>query len=66
MKDKSESKHDLKRIEKTIKTIKTQVILDRISCNKKGADIDSFLTIYIRNRASKFTNNTSKQNNNNT
>jgi hypothetical protein len=64
IKDKSESRHDLEHTKKTIKTTKTQVILDRISRSKKGTDIDSFLTAYIRNRASK-TSNTSKQGNNN-
>jgi hypothetical protein len=66
IKDESESRHDLKRAKKTIKATKTQVILDRISCSKKRTDIDSFLTIYIRSRASKFTGSTSKQGNNNT
>jgi hypothetical protein len=65
IKDKSESRHDLKRTKKTIKTTKTQVILDRISCSKKGTNIDSFLITYIRSRASKFIGSTSKQNNNN-
>jgi hypothetical protein len=54
IKDESESQHDLKYIKKTIKAAKTQVILDRISRSEKGADIDSFLTTYIRNEASKF------------
>jgi hypothetical protein len=47
IKDKSKSRYDLKHAKKTIKAIKTQVILDRISCCKKGADINSFLTTYI-------------------
>jgi hypothetical protein len=33
MKDKSESRYDLERAEKTIKATKTQAILDRISRN---------------------------------
>jgi hypothetical protein len=66
MKDKSKSRHDLKYTKKTIKTAKTQVILDRISYNKKRTNINSFLTTYIRSRASKFTGSTSKQGNNNT
>jgi hypothetical protein len=63
IKNKSKSRHDLKHTEKTIKITKTQVILDRINCSKKGADINSFLTTYIRSRASKFTGSTSKQSN---
>jgi hypothetical protein len=65
MKDKSESRHDLERTKKTIKATKTQVILDRINRSEKGTDIDSFLTTYIRSRASKFIGSTSKQGNNN-
>ena len=59
IKDKSKSRHDLEHTKKTIKTTKTQVILDRISRSKKEADIDSFLTTYIRNRTFK-TSSTSK------
>jgi hypothetical protein len=66
IKDKSKSRHDLERAKKTIKTTKTQVILDRISRNKKKTNINFFLTIYIRSKASKFTGSTSKQDNNNT
>jgi hypothetical protein len=65
VKNKSESWYDLEYAKKTIKTTKTQVILDRISCSEKGADIDSFLTTYIRSGASKFIGGTSKQGNNN-
>jgi hypothetical protein len=65
IKDESESRHNLEHTKKTIKTIKTQVILDRISRNKKGANINSFLITYIRSGASKFTGGTSKQGNNN-
>jgi hypothetical protein len=64
IKDESESQYDLEYAKKTIKAAKTQVILDRISCSEKGADIDSFLIIYIRSGASKI-GNTSKQGNNN-
>jgi hypothetical protein len=66
IKDESESRHDLERTEKTIKTTKTQVILDRISYNKKETNINFFLITYIRSRASKFIGGTSKQGNNNT
>jgi hypothetical protein len=65
MKNKSKSRYNLKYTKKTIKATKIQVILDRISYNKKIIDIDSFLTTYIRSKTSKFTGNTSKQNNNN-
>jgi hypothetical protein len=65
IKDKSESRCDLKYTKKTIKATKTQVILDRISRREKGTDIDSFLTTYVRSGASKFTGSTSKQGNNN-
>jgi hypothetical protein len=65
IKNESESRYDLEYIKKTIKATKTQAILDRISYNKKGTDIDFFFIIYIRNRASKFTGSTSKQGNNN-
>jgi hypothetical protein len=65
IKDKSKSRRDLERAKKTIKATKTQVILDRISRSEKGADIDSFLTTYVRSGASKFTGGTSKQGNNN-
>jgi hypothetical protein len=65
IKNKSKSRHDLEYTKKTIKATKTQVILDRISCSKKGADIDSFLITYIRSRASKFISSTLKQGNNN-
>jgi hypothetical protein len=65
MKDESESRYDLEHAKKTIKTTKTQVILDRINCNKKRADIDFFLITYVRSRASKSTGSTSKQGNNN-
>jgi hypothetical protein len=54
IKDKSKSQYDLERTKKIIKAIKTQVILDRISRNKKGTDINSFLITYIRSRVSKF------------
>jgi hypothetical protein len=60
IKDESESRYDLKRTKKTIKTTKTQVILDRISYSEKGTNINSFLIIYIRSRASKFIGSTSK------
>jgi hypothetical protein len=66
IKDKSKSRYNLEYTKKTIKTTKTQVILDRISYSKKETDINSFLIIYIRNKASKFIGGTSKQNNNNT
>jgi hypothetical protein len=66
VKDESESRHDLEHAKKTIKATKTQVILDRINYSEKKTNIDSFLITYIRSRASKFTNGTSKQGNNNT
>jgi hypothetical protein len=65
IKNKSKSQYNLKHTKKTIKATKTQVILDRISCNKKRTDINFFLTTYIRNKASKFIGSTSKQDNNN-
>jgi hypothetical protein len=66
IKDESESRHNLKHAKKTIKTTKTQVILDRINCNKKKTNINSFLITYIRSKTSKFIGGTSKQSNNNT
>jgi hypothetical protein len=63
IKDESKSQYNLERAKKTIKAAKAQVILDRISHNEKRADINFFLIIYIRNRASKFIG--AKQSNNN-
>jgi hypothetical protein len=60
IKDKSELWYNLEYIKKTIKTTKTQVILDRINRNKKGIDINFFLITYIQSKTSKFTGSTSK------
>jgi hypothetical protein len=65
IKDESESRHNLEHTKKTIKATKTQVILDRINYSKKRTNINSFLIIYIRSRASKFIGSISKQGNNN-
>jgi hypothetical protein len=50
-------------LRKLLRLLKPKLFSTELVVVKKKTDVNSFLTIYIRNKASKFIGSTSKQNN---